>query len=937
VSATERSLFFRLAPFAALGLALGGCEQILGVDAYSIGHGGGAAPLVVCSATAGADGGSDCVGVTSCANGTVPDTKGGCTAILPPAACDPSTCNSGAPCIGSPEQLGQQSCTSTQNTWFSCPAPGASPRIPLGVDPSAVRYVNPSFTGQSDGTADKPWTTIAAALADVPPNGAVLVAAGAYAEDLVIEKPGIRLVGACPDQVVIRGSGAPAPAGYPCATHRDSASGASSEPVAAICIASSAAGSSVQAVDVTGAAEGIAVIGATGVTIEAVEVSQTERYGIRIEELGRPDGTLAAASASLAAVSVRGARGAGIYVAGATLDNRQGFVNVSGTRPLNEYLGYGVSVRPGAVVLSALESLKRTRGNVSLSGAVLVGNADAALLVSGSTATVTDSYLGNLTGVDPVGRGVLVERETAGSEEPADVTLTRTVIERTRDAAIDARSARVTLEDTTIRNTFGRSGDGCSGQGIRLRADRLAPASATVRHSLIDGSRQAAIHSLGGTVTVDRSILRGSAPGDAAATCAPHLGDGVTLEPLPPPGDAPALTLDHALVDGNRRAAVAAFGGTVAATGTLLTCNGHGLVARGDLPGARTGLTCGCGHDLAACDVENAALEPWMSPGKGSGHIATETWVMPVQNAYTLTKLTNGVAFLLDVPEVAPAFPDGKGCATLAGVPKDLPADLRRLAVWAEGGYSPGVWQVPPGVTPDCSSLLGTGSTQQAAQFITGEPIDVNRAFVFAGGPPSSNELQQSPESGAPWLPVVGSWIRYNTDPGWLTITRTDDVVCSGNPGSGELVPNADRSIRVLAEPGMIINAIGNGCYAPGPCGNGFPDPAHAGQCLTGAEADTACNVAENALPSSGETGYGPCAACSCRNCMSPVSTCLGDASCTTFLRCVVRTHCNLSTCLVACASEFAALGSGMGATAGAVGDCLQANCAGPCFGADGG
>jgi hypothetical protein len=68
------------------------------------------------------------------------------------------------------------------------------------------RYVKRNFAGQSDGSRANPWTTIQAALDDVPPGGTVLVAAGVYSEDLVLDKPGVRLLGACPDQVMVRGT-----------------------------------------------------------------------------------------------------------------------------------------------------------------------------------------------------------------------------------------------------------------------------------------------------------------------------------------------------------------------------------------------------------------------------------------------------------------------------------------------------------------------------------------------------------------------------------------------------------------------------------------------------------------------------------------------------------------------------------------------------------
>jgi hypothetical protein len=920
-------------------LVLAACGQIFGFDEYSVGSDDGAGALATCGVAGARDGGADCVGVTSCPSWAASDKQGACTPLLPTAACDATTCV--APCItGSPEILGQSTCTPTSSVWFSCKGKDKSgkdayPDVPLGA--GAVRYVRSGATvGESDGSPTKPFATIAEALAGVPPNGTVLIAPGTYAEDLVMDKPGVQLIGTCPDQVVISGTGAPNPPSYPCGY---------SGRAAAICVAASAKGSDIESVTVTGAADGIAVVGATDVRMQSVQVTQTERYGIRIEEFGKTDQGLddvrSPASATLSAVSVRGARGVGVYVAGATV-HTGGFLNVSGTRQLNEYQGYGVSVVPGAVVNSIFTTFARTPGNVTLTGALLSGNADAALHVSGSTVTVKSSFLGNLAGTPPLGRGLLVERDIAGSQNLADVTLSETIIERTRDAAVDVRSATLTLEDSTIRDTFGRSGDGCSGQGIRVRADRLAPAAATVRHSVIDGSRQAAIHSLGGAVTVEHSILRGSAPGDAAKTCAPHLGDGVTLESLPSPGDRTTLTLDHSLVDGNARAAVASFGGAVTASASVLSCSAHDLAASGDLPGTRTDLRCGCNGKLRDCSVDHTALEPWISPGLGSGHPSTETWRMKVQTAFYNRGVTNGIALLLDLPEVAPGFPDSQGIATLAGVPKDLDADRRRLATWAEGGNTAGILHVPMGVVPDGTSTIGMATVEQAKTFITGEPVDANKAYLFVGGTGTANAsgapTTQSPDSGASWVSVQSFWMRYNVDPGWVTFALPDGFKCLSAPVSGEVISGATDSLRLLAEPGMVSNAIGLTCFAPGPCGSGFPDPAHAGQCLNGPAAQAACLAAATPLASdgSGQRDTRACGECSCSACRSMFETCLSDPACVAFLKCTTRTGCTLASCATLCPSEIAAVSGNPLSAVVAFGDCTSKNCP-ACSPADGG
>jgi hypothetical protein len=861
-----------------------------------LGAGGGPAACGSTAVPTGSSGpGCTPVGVTSCPAGASLDRSGGCAALLPHEPCGP----------GKVELLGATSCA---NRW-QCPG-GDYPVVPLGIDPGSAQYVNRNFSGKSDGTRSNPWTTITDALATVKANGAVLVAAGSYAEDLVLDKPGVHLIGSCPDRVSITGSGAVVtpPALYPCAY---------SGPKAALCIAASAASSVVQALEVKGGGDGVAVVGATGVKLSLLQVVGTGRYGIRIEELGRPDGSLAAAGATLDDLSVQGAHGAGIYVGGATV-NTVSQVTISATQPLNDYRGYGMTVLPGATGLGS-----RTSSDVKLAGLLIVGSADAALHVSGSTATVTDSFLGNLDGVAPAGRGVLVERTMFPGGNQAHVTLKRTIVQRTRDAAIDVRSSAVSLEDVTVRDTFGRSPDGCSGQGIRIRADRHAPATATVTHSLIDQSRQAAIHALGAAVTVTGSILRGSAPDSTtAAACALHLGDGITLEPLPAPGDPTALTLDHSLVVFNARAALANFGGSVTARSSVLSCGlqQHGLVDRADAGGGSEGLLCTCGESLVTCDVERTPLERWISPGAASGHKgSTEDWSVNVQHAFTNQQLADGVALMLDFPEVAPAFPDAGGCATLSGVPRDVGDrfDNRRVAVWGEGTVA-ALRQVPPTVIPSCGPLavsavgvgtgsgIGVGDLSLAKLFETGEPIDSNRGYLYVG-----LVSQQSPESGTPWSSNAGGGpiVRYNVDPGWYAFLANTAPLSGGIaqiPISGLPVPGA-RTVRVLVEGGMIGNLLPQGTIAqPGPCEaspgtTGFPDPA--GLCLAGGPAQEACSAYVAA-------SYPPtCATCLCTSCLNGWSACAGDPGCRQIVACMVKTGCHGPACGAACAAEFAAAG----------------------------
>jgi hypothetical protein len=909
------ALLIRVAPFVVL--VTSGCAKLLGVEGYAVGSGPAVTNPCGKNEVPGAHGACDPVGVVACPN-FFHSESGACQPILPAEPCTSE----------GKEELGKVSCLSLDGALFC-----GRPQMPMGMVPgSATVYVDAAAApGSSDGSAAHPWTTIQEALQRVPAQGAVLVGEGDYAEDLLIDKPGVQLVGRCAGKVRVIGSGAAAPPGYPCGY---------SGSLAAICVSSKATGSAIDALSVTtrprvgggGAADGIAIVGATGVRLGAVYVKQTTRYGVRIEELGAAvaGGSPTPASVSIGPVSIRDAHGAGLYVAGATIDTNPAFgggLTVAGVLPLNGYLGYGVSILAGGTGIS-----NPTPSSATLTSAVLIGNSDAALHVAGSTVTVDSSYLGNLPGAPPAGRGVLVERELPRGTEAA-LTLTRTTIQGVRDAGIEVRSARLTLDNVTIRDTAGLTPDGCSGQGVRVRSDPITPAAVSVKHSLIEGSRQAAIHALGATVTVEDSILRGSAPGTAAKACAPHLGDGITLESLP--GAPSALTVNHSRIDGNARAAIASFGGTVSARNTVLSCNGRGLVDPARSPGERSGLLCGCAADWHACEAEADAgsLEPWMSPGAGSGHAGVTTdWHYTVQTYPGPTLLNHGVAWLLDAPEVAPGAADLQtACAPLLGVPT-LPT--RRVAVWAAGN-APGMWQVPAGTVPtgsECDSpIVSTGLLAYFPLTNYGEPIDFNRGIVAISGS-DPTRLRQGPQSGAPWVEVVGLMMRVNVDPGWTDFTL-GGVVCTGvvAPGSGDAVADQPSTRRVLLEPGMINNVTFTDCFTPGPCGPGkFEDAT--GACLTGAAAQQACRAAVASLPAGPGVDQASCAACECQNGLEAWSQCTHQPECLKFAACVTQTGCYPSiSCPSPCALSFSsAVGAGaaVGPLAAAMDAC--AACAPP-------
>ena len=136
------------------------------------------------------DGSCQAAGVPpeACAAGFVADGQQGCEPTLPASPCPvgtmavpgEATCREVAPC-GS-------------GTWGDIPVT------------TSTEHVDKSYTGgNSDGGPQQFWTTIADGYAAAAAGAIVAIAAGSYAEELVIDGKAVRLWGRCPGQVEVVG------------------------------------------------------------------------------------------------------------------------------------------------------------------------------------------------------------------------------------------------------------------------------------------------------------------------------------------------------------------------------------------------------------------------------------------------------------------------------------------------------------------------------------------------------------------------------------------------------------------------------------------------------------------------------------------------------------------------------------------------------------
>ncbi|MCA9552790.1 MAG: hypothetical protein KC933_22340, partial [Myxococcales bacterium] len=79
----------------------------------------------------------------------------------------------------------------------ACPAEPGWPAAPVGA---VVRYLDPEAASEGDGSIERPWRTLAAALTDAPDGATVLIAEGTLTAGGVLRDKTLRLIGRCPTE-----------------------------------------------------------------------------------------------------------------------------------------------------------------------------------------------------------------------------------------------------------------------------------------------------------------------------------------------------------------------------------------------------------------------------------------------------------------------------------------------------------------------------------------------------------------------------------------------------------------------------------------------------------------------------------------------------------------------------------------------------------------
>jgi hypothetical protein len=396
----------------------------------------------------------------ACGDGFTHDDAGGCDPILPARACasgqmavpGDSSCRDVAPCGDGP--------------WGD---------IPVEND---TEYVDGAFVGVSDGSAAQPWTTIGDAISAAASGAVVAVAAGSYAEAVIIDSRPVRLWGRCPSMVTIVGP-----------PQQPNVYGAINV------LYDDASGTEVRGVAVTGEAEGFEVSGAERVVFDRVRVHDTDSVGIFIG-----DG-LGATSVVVSNSLVEDVRQIGVYAAGADL-------TVDAVVVRRTALG-GAS---GRGVEAVDEPFTGRRSTLMLRRSLVEANRTEGVYVLGSDATIENTVVRGTT-IGTAGRGYGIEiTDNPSSRASSTATVRTSLVEDNQVIGIAVAGATVAVEATVVRATQAGP-EGITGVGFEGVADPMGnPTEVTLIRSLLEANVGGGALFAGADAVVESVLVRGGVP-----------------------------------------------------------------------------------------------------------------------------------------------------------------------------------------------------------------------------------------------------------------------------------------------------------------------------------------------------------------------------------------------------------------------------------------
>ena len=571
------------------------------------------------------------VGPGPCAKGFTADGEGGCAAVLPKDPCGPL-------------ELALPSDTACAPL-DTCEA--------LPVSAKGLVFVDASAATGGDGTREKPFSTLAAALAAAVDGDRVLLVDGTYPANVVVDKA-VTLSGRCAAKVEIVGVDPTRP------------------------VVTLDGGAKLAHLSVTGKGE-VGVDAKGTPSLEAVRIHDVEGSGLRT--------TGASTVTTATRILVDHATLFGVEVAGGRLELASSVVRDTAPRADGQR-GIGLSIeRPsfgGAttevhakdVVLErnadagilahacklvleravvrdtkpradgtfgiglyalAYSDSKAPAGDVQVSDSLFSGNTYAGVDAAGAVVTldrVTVRDTKAQTDTRKIGgRGVIVQDHPV-AKQPGVATVRRSAILHSREVGAIAASSTLLLEDSLVSDVV-KGGDALrAGVASVASVTQKTQGTVTLRRSLVESADLIGVYAFGGVLRVEGSTVRKSRPIEANSGWGIHaLPDDVKKVPS-------ELSVEGSVIEDNTQYGVFAFDVPTTIVGTLVrsqrlgasdTSSGAGIVVK------VSDLSLGKTTTLDRVVVEDVQeLGVFLSGANGTVDGATIRKVTPGPNKYAV-------------------------------------------------------------------------------------------------------------------------------------------------------------------------------------------------------------------------------------------------------------------------------------------------------------
>lgn len=438
-----------------------------------------------------------------CGEGFEPDGRLGCSPILPDPPCEK----------GKMAIPGDLNC----HDLADC---GAGPWGNVPVDRPGTQFVNGAYLGTSDGSQERPWTTVQAGIDAVDPleKGAIVaVAAGSYPENVFIIDKSVQVWGRCPELTEVAGIDTEAPID------------------AAFAVGPGSDETEVHSLAIRGPDIGFTTSGSKDIRLEAVWVHDTGRTGILVESTALGE-TVVNIHRSL----VEDVHFTGVHALGGEAHIEETVVRR--TVPMKEHPGVGIGI---SAEINEGDPLGAT---LTIKRSFVEDAVGAGVRLLGSNGEIESTLIQDTREGDTleVGNGEGLLMGSTGARR-SDARISKSVVRRNQTSAVGVYGSDAKISATVLREVRSGSIPDYLGAGIVAQALPWAAGRSTlnVDSSLIDETRTAAILIAGSTGCIEGTLIRNSRAqalpkdgGDGAFGYGMQITDDDSIEGHKEPGKA---------------------------------------------------------------------------------------------------------------------------------------------------------------------------------------------------------------------------------------------------------------------------------------------------------------------------------------------------------------------------------------------------------------